>query len=55
MATPHIVGLSIYLMALEGLETPADVTSRIKELATEGVLTNVRGSPNALAYNGNGA
>ncbi|KAL4867023.1 hypothetical protein BDV12DRAFT_128073 [Aspergillus spectabilis] len=53
MATPHIVGLSLYLIALEGLSTPGEVTSRIKELATEDVLSNVMGSPNALAYNGN--
>ncbi|KKK25089.1 hypothetical protein P175DRAFT_0495699 [Aspergillus ochraceoroseus IBT 24754] len=53
MATPHIVGLSIYLMALEGLSGPAAVTARIKALATEGVLTSVSGSPNLLAYNGN--
>ncbi|KAL3455365.1 alkaline protease 1 [Aspergillus heterothallicus] len=53
MATPHIVGLSLYLMALEGLSSPGEVTARIKELATPGVLTNVAGSPNALAYNGN--
>jgi oryzin len=53
MATPHIVGLSLYLFALEGLSSPAEVTARIKELATPDVLTNVAGSPNALAYNGN--
>ncbi|KAL4881973.1 peptidase S8/S53 domain-containing protein [Aspergillus karnatakaensis] len=52
MATPHIVGLSLYLIALEGLSSPGEVISRIKELATEGVLSNVAGSPNALAYNG---
>jgi oryzin len=52
MATPHIVGLSLYLIALEGLSSPGAVVSRIKELATEGVLSNVRGSPNLLAYNG---
>ncbi|KAL4776471.1 subtilisin-like protein [Aspergillus nidulans var. acristatus] len=51
MATPHIVGLSLYLIALEGLSSPGAVVSRIKELATEGVLSNVRGSPNLLAYN----
>ncbi|KAL2823881.1 peptidase S8/S53 domain-containing protein [Aspergillus cavernicola] len=53
MATPHVVGLSLYLMALEGLSTPGEVTSRIKELATEGVLSSVSGSPNLLVYNGN--
>lgn len=52
MATPHIVGLSLYLIALEGLSSPGDVTSRIKELATQDALSGVSGSPNALAYNG---
>lgn len=52
MATPHIVGLAIYLQALEGLSSPGAVTNRIKELATSGVISNVRGSPNLLAYNG---
>ncbi|KAL4999744.1 subtilisin-like protein [Aspergillus recurvatus] len=51
MATPHIVGLSLYLSALEGLSTPGAVISRIKELATQGVLSNVQGSVNLLAYN----
>lgn len=53
MATPHIVGLSIYLMGLESLSGPAAVTARIKELATTGVVTDTKGSPNKLAYNGN--
>ncbi|KAL4752988.1 alkaline protease 1 [Aspergillus terricola var. indicus] len=52
MATPHIVGLSLYLIALEGLSSASAVISRIKELATEGVLSNVQGSVNLLAYNG---
>ncbi|KAL4945408.1 hypothetical protein BDV06DRAFT_209514 [Aspergillus oleicola] len=41
MATPHIVGLSLYLIALEGLSSPGAVISRIKELATEDVLSNL--------------
>lgn len=53
MATPHIVGLSVYLMGLESLSGPAAVTSRIKQLATTGVVTGTQGSPNLLAYNGN--
>jgi oryzin len=53
MATPHIVGLSVYLMGLENLSGPAAVTSRIKQLATNGVVTGTQGSPNKLAYNGN--
>ncbi|CBF81670.1 hypothetical protein AN5558.2 [Aspergillus nidulans FGSC A4] len=52
MATPHVVGLSLYLIALEGLSSASAVVSRIKELATQGVLSNVQGSPNLLAYNG---
>ncbi|KAL3438435.1 subtilisin-like protein [Aspergillus tetrazonus] len=51
MATPHIVGLSLYLIALEELSSASAVVSRIKELATQGVLSNVQGSPNLLAYN----
>ncbi|KAE8146064.1 subtilisin-like protein [Aspergillus avenaceus] len=51
MATPHIVGLSLYLAALENLSSPAAVTKRIKELATQGAVTDVKGSPNSLAYN----
>ncbi|KAF7118171.1 hypothetical protein CNMCM5793_007572 [Aspergillus hiratsukae] len=53
MATPHIVGLSVYLMGLESLSGPAAVTARIKQLATTGVVTGTNGSPNLLAYNGN--
>ncbi|KAE8375161.1 Alkaline protease 1 [Aspergillus bertholletiae] len=53
MATPHIVGLSLYLAALENLSGPEAVTKRLKELGTQGVVTDVQGSPNLLAYNGN--
>jgi oryzin len=53
MATPHIVGLSVYLMGLESLSGPAAVTARIKQLATTGVVSGTNGSPNLLAYNGN--
>ncbi|QSZ34964.1 hypothetical protein DSL72_007826 [Monilinia vaccinii-corymbosi] len=56
MATPHVAGLAAYLIALEGLSTPAAVTARIKSLATSGLITNAgSGSPNLIAYNGNGA
>ncbi|PYH45950.1 S8 family peptidase [Aspergillus saccharolyticus JOP 1030-1] len=54
MATPHVAGLALYLMALESLSTPAAVTARLKTLATRNVVTNTAGSPNLLAYNGNG-
>ncbi|KAB8232312.1 subtilisin-like protein [Aspergillus alliaceus] len=38
MATPHIVGLSLYLSALENLSGPAAVAKRIKELATKNFI-----------------
>ena len=56
MATPHLAGLAVYLQALENLNTPAAVTNRIKALGTSGKITGtLRGSPNLVAYNGNGA
>lgn len=56
MATPHVAGLAAYLIALEGLSSPADVDARIKELAVKGAVGQPGpGSPNLIAYNGNGA
>lgn len=56
MATPHVTGLVLYLKALEGLTSPASVTSRIKALGSSGIITDVPSSTvNILAYNGNGA
>lgn len=54
MATPHVVGLVLYLQALEGLSGPAAVANRLTALATTNAVTDVQGSPNRLAYNGNG-
>ncbi|EME89472.1 uncharacterized protein MYCFIDRAFT_210104 [Pseudocercospora fijiensis CIRAD86] len=58
MATPHIAGLAAYLLALEGPRSPAQLCERIRELATKDVIGNLDGgdgSPNLIAYNGNGA
>ncbi|KAI1816867.1 subtilisin-like protein [Poronia punctata] len=56
MATPHVAGLALYLIAKEGLTTPAAVTARIKALATSGKISSVpSGTVNLIAYNGNGA
>ncbi|KAK4628870.1 Subtilisin-like protease 2 [Fulvia fulva] len=56
MATPHIAGLAAYLIALEGARSPAALCSRIQSLSTRNVVVNAgSGSPNYLAYNGNGA
>ncbi|PWY80585.1 subtilisin-like protein [Aspergillus heteromorphus CBS 117.55] len=54
MSTPHVTGLVIYLMCLDELSTPGAATARLKALATRNVVTNISGSPNLLAYNGNG-
>ncbi|KAH6715032.1 peptidase S8/S53 domain-containing protein, partial [Leptodontidium sp. MPI-SDFR-AT-0119] len=68
MATPHIVGLGAYLIGLEDSRAPGPLCERIRTLATKGVLSGVTptglggilqpglsGTPNLLAYNGNGA
>lgn len=55
MASPHVAGLVLYLRGLEGLETADAVTNRVKKLASKGLVKNPgAGSPNLLAYNGNG-
>ncbi|KFY44796.1 hypothetical protein V494_01321 [Pseudogymnoascus sp. VKM F-4513 (FW-928)] len=55
MATPHVAGLSAYLIGLENLATPADVVARIQSLASKDVIPNPENSKNLVAYNGNGA
>ncbi|KAI9735435.1 MAG: Subtilisin-like protease 2 [Claussenomyces sp. TS43310] len=56
MATPHVAGLAAYLIILDGLSSPADVVSRITSLAISGDISDAgSGSPNLIAYNGNGA
>lgn len=40
MACPHVAGLAAYLIALEGLSTPAAVVARIIALATPGRVTS---------------
>lgn len=55
MATPHIAGLAVYLKVLEsGLDSVSAITARIIEIATEGQVSDVMGSPNLIGYNGNG-
>jgi len=56
MACPHIAGLAAYLIGLEGPKSPADLCKRIQELALTDIIQDEgSGSPNLLAYNGNGA
>jgi len=56
MASPHVAGLSAYLMSLEGLTSATDVSDRIKALAGAtgaSVKNNVGGTTSAIANNGN--
>ncbi|KAI1401796.1 subtilisin-like protein [Hypoxylon fuscum] len=53
MATPHIVGLGAYLLALGGKKTPQELCSYIASTAKSGVLTGIpSGTVNKLAFNG---
>ena len=52
MATPHVVGLAIYLMGLGELSDAAAASARLKELGTRDVVEWTFGSPNLLAFNG---
>lgn len=53
MATPHVVGLGAYLMALEGVSAGA-TCARIQALATKNKITGLpSGTANLLAFNGN--
>jgi oryzin len=54
LATPHVAGLAAYFIAKNGLTSPASVLQTITKLATSGTVTDPRGSPNLIAYNGNG-
>ncbi|KAF2176316.1 subtilisin-like protease-like protein [Zopfia rhizophila CBS 207.26] len=54
MASPHVAGLVSYLRALEGPLSASVVKARVLTLATTGRVTDLQGSPNRLAYNGNG-
>ncbi|KAB8304118.1 hypothetical protein EYC80_003538 [Monilinia laxa] len=49
MATPHIAGLSAYLISLEKLSTPSAVITRLKNLATKDVVRNAAGSLNLVS------
>jgi subtilisin family serine protease len=54
IATPHITGLSAYLLALEGSRDPKALCQRIQELSTKNTLSGTLLTKNYLAYNGNG-
>jgi len=52
MATPHVAGLIAYLIGLRGNVSPAAMSTQLKSLALNGVLTGIpAGTINALAHN----
>jgi oryzin len=53
MASPHVAGLVSYIRGLEGASTAEDAKARVLALGTPGVVTDLQGSVNLLAYNGN--
>ncbi|KAE9977295.1 hypothetical protein EG328_002124 [Venturia inaequalis] len=60
MAAPHVAGLGAYLNSLNGKTNPNTMCNNIKTTATMNIITGLTsggqsGSPNKLAYNGNGA
>ncbi|KAI6716453.1 hypothetical protein JHW43_001054 [Diplocarpon mali] len=63
MAAPHVVGMAAYLLGLGNPKDPAQVCDQILGMATQNklsgtsgsFLTGLMGTPNLLAYNGNGA
>ncbi|KAI0448392.1 peptidase S8/S53 domain-containing protein [Xylaria acuta] len=53
-SSPIVAGLGAYLLSLEGDREPTALCDRIKELSTQGILTDVPSDTiNALAFNGN--
>jgi oryzin len=55
MATPHVTGLVLYLLSLEGISSSA-IPARLTTLSTKDKVTSPgTGSPNRILYNGNGA
>lgn len=54
MATPHIVGLSLYAISVDGVTGVTGITNWLKTNATPNKITgNLRGSPNLIGNNGN--
>jgi subtilisin family serine protease len=53
MATPHIVGLAAYVLAIEGTSV-SNLCARLQGIASREIVTSANGAANYLAYNGNG-
>lgn len=48
MATPHVAGFLALLLEQDPARTPAELADHVAEKATEGELTNARGSPDRI-------
>ncbi|CAN8104557.1 unnamed protein product [Discula destructiva] len=57
MSAPHVAGLVLYLKSITpGLESPGAVMAKLAELSSKNLVQDPGvGSPNTIAYNGNGA
>lgn len=53
-AAPVVAGVVAYLLALEGPRTPAEIRTRLDELAIKDQITDTKEVPNLLLYNGIG-
>ncbi|KAI5920865.1 peptidase S8/S53 domain-containing protein [Camillea tinctor] len=56
MAAPYVAGLALYFksVAFERAQTPEDTVNLIRELATEGALSDTQGAANLMVFNGRG-
>ncbi|KAJ2895786.1 hypothetical protein MKZ38_006179 [Zalerion maritima] len=55
MASPHVCGVVLYLQSVNSAGSASSVSSMVKSVANTGLLSGLgSGSPNRLAYNGNG-
>ncbi|KAI0815930.1 peptidase S8/S53 domain-containing protein [Xylaria sp. FL0064] len=52
MSAPHIAGLGVYLLALEGDRDPVALCERMQELATKDIVTDSMSPNNMVAFNG---
>jgi subtilisin family serine protease len=53
MASPHVCGLALYYMSVNGVSTPSGVLSRLQSIGTSGKVGGVPGSTvNRVAFNG---
>ncbi len=50
MASPHVAGVAALYLASNPGASPSQVWQAIKDKATPGVISDVKGSPNLLAY-----